>query len=309
MRLLYLGTGPFAVPTLAGLAASSHEVAAVVTQPDRVARGGRRHPHPLREAAEEAGLPVLQPDAINTDEAIVAMAEHEADIIVTASYGQFLGKRVRQLTPHGAINLHGSILPKYRGAAPVQWAVWNRETESGVSVFQIERGMDTGPVFHVARCPVHVTDTSADLFERLAELAAAACLHVLDAIAAGNAVAVPQNESEATHARKLTKDDGVIDWTQPAERVRGQVLATQPWPKPSTVWHAEDGDRVLILPSVTPCDGVGQPGEVLAATDTLVVACGEGAIRIDRVQVAGKTATDSAAFLNGHRVSVGDRLG
>ena len=305
LRIVYLGTGSFAVPALEALVRSRHDVAALVTQPDRVARGGRRHANEAKQAAERLGVAVLQPERINDDAASAELADLDADLTVTASYGQYLGRRVREITPHGAINLHGSILPKYRGAAPVQWAVWNREAESGVSVFQIGKGMDTGPVFHFARCPVEPTDTSADLFARLAALSADACLEVVDAIADRSAVAIPQDESQATHARKLTKADGEIDWSQPAERVRGQVLATQPWPKASTTF----GGRRLIVLGVTPREGRGEPGTVLATDNELIIACGVEAVRIDRVQVEGKAAMDAAALLNGYDIAAGQMFG
>ena len=313
MRVAYLGSGPFAVPTFSRLlaehAAGQLELVGLITQPDRTGRGHHRHVNPLKQSAAEAGVCVLQPENINDPASAGEVEALGADILLTASYGQYLGKRVRAAATHGAINLHGSILPKYRGAAPIQHTVWNRERETGVSVFQIEKGMDTGPVFHVARCAVNESDTSGDLFGRLANLAADAAMTVLRQLSDGTASAVPQDDAAATHAPKLTKADGLIDWSQPAERVRGQILATQPWPKPTTELIAHDGTqrRLLVLDAVpVPLDG--EPGTLSHAGSELFVACGENGLRIERLQVAGKPAVDAAAFLNGYDVRTGSRF-
>ena len=307
LRVAFLGAGPFALPPLASLLESRHEVAAVVTQPDRSGRGHHRHENPLKTLAAKHEAPCLQPANIN-DEAD-AIAAIEADLLVTASYGQFLGKRVREAAPLGAINLHGSLLPKYRGAAPVQHAVWNREPVTGVTAFQITRGMDTGPMLGRVETAVGDRETFGELLDRLAELAGPLAVDVCDGLAAGRITPQPQEDAAATLAPKLTKADGLIDFAQPASRVQGQVLATQPWPKPTTFWHDAGGSppRRMNLLQVTATDGRGEPGTILSA-DPLLVACGDGAVRLDRVQVAGKAAMDAAAFINGYQPRVGDRL-
>ena len=324
LRVAFLGTGPFAVPSFEALLASRHEVVGLVTQPDRTGRGHHRHINPLKVAAEAAGIAVLQPTNINDDDSRAALEALQPQLLLTASYGQFLGRRVRELAPLGAINLHASLLPKYRGAAPVQHAVWNREPLSGVTVFQIERGMDTGPVLATIERSVAPDESAASLFGRLAEAAAEVALTTLDDLSHGRVVALPQDHAAATLAPKLTKADGRLDWSQPAERVRGQILATQPWPKPTTTWHPRESEpRDLLILAATPVDELALPDEsesagiplqftpglVLRADDQLVVACGDGRLRIDRVQPPGKAAMPAAAFLNGTPIQPGDRFG
>ena len=312
LSLAYLGAGPFALPPLRALFASPHEVVAVVTQPDRAAPGRRRHVNPVKEAAVEAGVPVFQPERI-ADE-IAAIAATRPDVLVTASYGQYLGPAVRGAAPQGAINLHGSLLPRYRGAAPVQHTVWNRDVRTGVTAFQIGRGMDTGPILGVVETDVQPQETYGELLDRLAELAGPLAIDVCAAIAGGGVTPRPQDDSLATDAPKLTKDDGLIDWSQRPERVQGQVLATQPWPKPTTFWHRQPDESTLPNPArlgivrVVPADGHGEPGEVIDTNKQIVVATGDGAVRVDRIQLAGKPPMRADAFLNGYPLRVGDRF-
>ena len=302
MRVAFLGAGPFAQPPLESLLASTHKVAAIVTQPDRTGRGHHRHENPLKAVAAEHGVPVLQPPNINDEaDAIQAIA---ADLLVTASYGQFLGKRVREASPLGAINLHGSLLPKYRGAAPVQHAVWNRDRQTGVTAFQITRGMDTGPMLAAVPTEVGDQETAGELMLRLASLAGPLAVDVCDGLAAGTITPEEQDHDAATLAPKLSKDDGWIDWDQTSQRVIGQILATQPWPKPVTRWN---GNRLNLFGG-TPTPGDAEPGTVLDVDGRLTIATADGAIDVDRVQLAGKSPCDAAAFVRGNPIAVGDRL-
>ena len=305
LKLAMLGTGTFALPTFRALLDSPHEVAALVTQPDREGRGHHRHVNPLKVLAEERGVAVLQPPRVKRPEAVERLRAVGADLFVTAAYGQLLSQEVIDLPRLGAINLHGSLLPKYRGAAPVQRAVMAGETRTGVTAFQITVGMDEGPMLAAVETDIGARETAGGLHDRLAELAAPLAVEVVDALADGTAEPVEQDHAAATHAAKLAKEDGIVDWSRPARLVDAQIRGVQPWPKARTWWN---GETELLVPEVEPAGGSGEAGTVLSL-DPPTVGCGEGAVRLVRVQPPGKKAVTGEEFVRGYPIQVGDTLG
>lgn len=314
MRLIFMGTGPFAEPTLRHLYQSAHRVAAVVTQPERPAHGRRgAAKSPVRLLAEEHGTPILDPLNVNDAEAQASIRRFEPDLLVVADYGQILSAGVVALAAQGAINLHGSLLPKYRGAAPVNWALYHGETETGVSVFHITPRVDAGPILAQARLAIDPDETAVELEARLAELGAPLVCRVVDDLAAGRTSAIDQDPESASRARRLRKSDGIIHWSRSAVDIKNQVRALKPWPGTFTYWHREGASPLrLILDRVEPVEFAADepPGTVLEAGDgRFVVATGEGELAILSVQPAGKRTLSAAEFLRGYHVRRGDRLG
>lgn len=314
MKLLMFGTGDFALPTFLTLAASSHEVAALVTQPDRP-QGRKKEliPSRIKLAVTERGIPVFQPEDVNAPEAIAAIRGFAPDLLVTAAYGQILSADLLGVPRLGGINLHGSILPKYRGAAPVARAIQRGEAETGVTVIRMTPKIDAGGMIAVARTPIDPDETAGELEARLAEIGTPLILDAVAAIEAGTAEALPQTRAKVTRAPKLSKEDGRIDWTRPARAIHDLVRAMQPWPAAETFWHPADkarGPVRLIVHKAAVVEGEGEPGTVLAARgDLLTVAAGGGAVRLLSVQVPGKKAMPAAEFLRGHFVFEGDKMG
>lgn len=315
LKLAMLGTGSFALPTFRALIESDHVVDLLVTQPDRTGRGHHRHVNPLKELATEHSVKVFQPANIKTEESLSELRSHEIDLYVTAAYGQILSAELLAIPRFGAINLHGSLLPKYRGAAPVQFAVLNGETETGVTVFQIEPKLDAGPMLGVVKTQIGEQETAGDLHDRLAEVAAPLAVEVVDAIAAGTAKAIIQETSAVTLAPKLKKTDGLIDWSRPARLVSAQIRAVQPWPKPLTHWSRSNGDDMpLIVTAIEPVTADEQettmsaaPGTVIAITaEEVLLACGESTARLLRVKPPGKREMTGAEFARGYQLRVGD---
>lgn len=315
MRLLLMGTGAFAEPAFHALHETEHEVVGLCTQPDRTGRGHHRHRNPLKEFALERGTPVLQPENVNTPETIDAITALEPDLTVVAAYGQILRPRVIDAPRLGTINLHGSLLPKYRGAAPVQYAIWKGEAETGVTIFKIEPKLDAGPILGVARTPIDPKETSGELMLRLADLAVPLTIEVVDGLAAGTLEPLPQDPALVTKAPRLEKSDGIVDWSETTHAIDCRIRAMQPWPKPSS-FLVEGGDdephRLLVLEideaMLAGADNT-PPGTVVEVeADRLVVRTGDGCAAIVRVQPEGKRAMEIAEFLRGHAVSVGDRF-
>jgi methionyl-tRNA formyltransferase len=313
MRLVMFGTGPFAAPTFRALFDTRHHVVALVTQPPRVVRGKVvAADTPLREEAARRGTPILDPEDTNAPPAREPLAALATDLFVVADYGQILSAEMLGLARLGAINLHGSLLPKYRGAAPINWAIYHGETETGVSVIHMTPRIDAGPVLAQARTPIDPDETAVELEARLAELGAPLVLETIDAIESGSAAAIPQDMALATKARRLRKADSAIDWSRSAGEIKNQVRALQPWPRAETYWFHSAREPVrLILGRVETCAGShpAEPGEVLAAgKDELLVAAGQGAVRILDLQPTGRQMMSAADFLRGHPVRPGDRL-
>jgi methionyl-tRNA formyltransferase len=309
LRTVFMGSPDFAVPSLEALCASE-EVVAVVTQPDKPkGRGRALAPPPVKESAVAHGVRVLQPDRIRGDAGAAARAELLAlapDLIVVAAYGKILPTAVLDIPPYGCVNVHASLLPRYRGAAPIQWAIIRGETESGVTIMRMDEGMDTGPMLLRGAVPITPEETAGSLEAKLAPLGARLLLETLDRLKQGPLEAEPQDHARATLAPRLAKDDGRVDFAQPAERVRDLVRGVDPWPGAFT---SLAGERLLLfMPKLV--SGGGVPGTVLGADrDGLIVACGTGAVAFRELQLAGRKRLPAQALLAGRAVPPGTLLG
>ncbi|HEY8754978.1 MAG TPA: methionyl-tRNA formyltransferase [Candidatus Dormibacteraeota bacterium] len=301
MRIVVCGTAEFAVPSLRALA-NAHEVAAVVTQPDRPGSRGRPAPRPVGAAAALLGLAVLRPERIRAPESVEAILALRPDALVVAAYGQIIPGALLDGPAHGGINVHGSLLPRWRGAAPVAAAILAGDQRTGVSIMRMDVGLDTGPVYATHAVDIALTDTAPLLSERLAEHGARLLLEVLDAVADGTAAATPQDESQATYAPRLTRDDGAIDWAGvTAVEVDRRVRALQPWPG---VTAPVGGQRVRLIAGTaqeTSVDGMVAGAVVATARDDVDVATAGGVYRIAIVQPPGGRPMAAAAYLRGRR--------
>jgi methionyl-tRNA formyltransferase len=304
LRLVFMGTAGFALPSLQALAAGRHRLVAVYTQPPRPAgRGLRARPSPVEIAAEGLGLPVRRPASLRTPEFQAELRALEADLAVVAAYGLILPPPILAAPGLGCINLHASLLPRWRGAAPIQRALLAGDRETGITIFQMEPGLDTGPILAMERVAIGPASSAQSLHDELAALAARMIGPVIDDLAAGRAAARPQSEDGVTYAAKVDKAEGRLDWTEPAALLERKLRALNPWPG---CWTELEGQRLRVLAAEI-ASGRGSPGEVL--DERLTVACGQGALRLTQVQPAGGSAMASAAFLRGHEVPVGVRLG
>jgi methionyl-tRNA formyltransferase len=308
-RLVFMGTPQFAVPTLLALDAQA-QVVGVVTQPDRRAGRGRRLVmSPVKEAALIRGLPVFQPQTLREREAVQQLEAWKPEVIIVAAFGQILRKPVLNLAPQGCLNVHASLLPRYRGAAPIPAAILAGDPFTGVTIMRMDEGMDTGPILAQVECPVEPDDTTGSLTAKLAGLGAQLLMEVLPSWLAGEIPARSQEEALATYCRPWTKGDGHLDWARPAVYLDRQIRATDPWPGAYTLWQNQ---RLKILRATPHPDwqGVQQPGAVvLLEPGGLGVATGEGALELLQVQLAGKRPMDADIFARGQREFLGGRLG
>jgi methionyl-tRNA formyltransferase len=314
MRLVMLGTGPFALPTYRALYGARHNVLALFTQPARAGEGKRAAPEsPLRAVAREHGTPVHDPESINTDAARAELAVYRPDLLIVCDYGQILAPETLAVAPLGGINLHGSLLPKYRGAAPINWAIYHGETETGVTVIHMTPRIDAGPALAQARTPIGPEETAADLEPRLAELGAPLVCRVIDDLAAGRASPIPQDSVQASRAPRLKKNDGEIDWSRDAAAIKNQIRALEPWPKTFTYWHRPPAEplRLILGASAVRRDlPPAEPGIVQRSqNDELVIATGTGGLALESIQPAGKRMLSTAEFLRGYAVQPGERFG
>ena len=295
-----MGTPDFAVPTLRALHAAGHELVAAYTQPPRPAgRGKKLQPSPVQKAAEKLGIEVRSPKSLKSAEEQEAFAALEADVAVVAAYGLILPQAVLDAPRHGCLNVHASILPRWRGAAPIHRAIMAGDPVTGVTIMQMEAGLDTGPMLATIRTPVG-DKTTGELTEELAELGANLMVQTLREL--DKHVAVTQDDEYATYAPKIDKAEARIDWSMPAEQVVRHIHGLAPFPG---AWCEVDGERVKLLRAV-PSEGEGTPGTVL--DDHLTIACGTGAIRPERLQRAGKPTMDLGDFLRGNPVGAGTVL-
>jgi methionyl-tRNA formyltransferase len=308
MRLIMLGTGPFAVPTLESLAAAHHEFPLVISRPptDR-----KKTASPLQQAGEQLGLTTWTPDTVNVAEAQSRIASFGADLLVVCDYGEILQPETLATTRLGGINLHGSLLPKYRGAAPVQWSILNGDAETGNSVIQMTPGLDAGPCLAQQRTPIDPDEDAGQLEARLAKLGADLVLQVVNQLATGAATPVAQDKSQTSKAPRLKKEQGSIDWSQPAQKIKNQVRGLRPWPRAYTYWHPSSGapvrlniDRVAIYA----LDPEKPPGTIVETSPRLLIAAGDGVLEIQELQPAGKRSMPAGDFLRGNRLTVGDQF-
>lgn len=314
LRLVMMGTGEFAFPTFAALYESSHQVVALFTQPERTGRGHHRlPPNPLKTRAIERQTPVFQPENVNTPEVLQQLRELDADVFVVAAYGQILSPELLAIPRCTTINVHASLLPKYRGAAPVAYAIWKGESETGVSIIQVLPQLDAGPIFAVARTPIEPHETAGELEDRLSQMGPPLTLQVLDALAAGHVDGLPQESRLVSRAPKLRKPQGAIDWNLSAAEIDRHVRAMQPWPNAfSTLIVAGQRPlRTLVLAVKVIAEGEPKesPGTVAqVGKDSLTVQTGSGRLELLRLQPDGKRAMPAGDFVRGYRVQAGDRF-
>lgn len=308
MRIVFMGTPDFSVPTLEALAAGGHQVIAAVTQPDKPkGRGKAVLMTPVKEKAMELSIPVYQPVKVREPEFIEILKEMAPDVIVVVAFGQILPKEILELPKFGCVNVHASLLPKYRGAAPIQWAVIDGEPVSGVTTMLMDVGLDTGDMLEAREIPLDKKETGGSLFEKLSRLGGELILSTLEKLENGTAVRTPQGESGTSYAKMLNKSMGEIDWSMDALRIERLIRGLNPWPSAYTflngktvkIWEAE----------VTEEAPTGRPGRVRVTKDRLLVETGSGFLSVTELQLEGKKRMDTAAFLRGFQIEDGVILG
>ncbi len=329
MRIVMMGTGPFAVPTFRKLLDSPHDVRALVTRPAPPPVPGRRAtapPNPMREVAEAAQLEIIAPVSINEPEAIDQLRAYEADLFVVCDYGQILSPTALGAAKLGGINLHASLLPKYRGAAPIHWAIYRGEAETGVTVIHMTPQLDAGPCVVQTSTPIGPEEDCGQLEARLAEMGVEAVMEAIEQLERWDGqtpLGQIQPKGQATKAPRLQKADGWVDWKQSATQIARQIRAFHPWPGTFTAWQrASQPMRLLILKAVAESDSTGsdhsaspqaggsqEPGTVVRVDgEHAWIRCGEGLLRLDEVQPAGKTRQSVAQFLRGYPLAAGDQM-
>lgn len=309
MRIIFMGTPDFAVGTLEALVNAGHEVVLAVTQPDKPQ--GRKQiliAPPVKQTAEKLGIPVYQPKRVREPEALALLRGYEPELIVVAAFGQILPKELLDMPQYGCINVHASLLPKYRGAAPIQWAILNGDAVTGVTIMRMDVGLDTGDMIAKAEVAITPQDTGGSLFDRLAETGAKLCVETIPSIVDGTAVYTPQDEQAATKVGQISKKDGLIDFTRSAAAIECQIRGLNPWPSAYTslggktlkIWSAQVSDRQTEA----------QPGTVvLVEKDRFGVQTGDGVLICTEVQLEGKKRMSAADFLRGNALTTGSRLG
>jgi len=303
-----MGTPEFAVPVLEALV-GQYQVVAVVTQPDRVAGRGRRAKFsPVKKTALDHDLPLLQPPSLRRPEAAMELRELAPDVIIVAAFGQILPPEVLAIPPHGCLNVHASLLPRYRGAAPIAAAILAGEEQTGVTIMLMDEGMDTGPILAQAECKIKPQDTTGSLSVKLAQQGADLLVETLPRWLEGQIVPQPQDDSLATYCQMITKKDGLIDWSLPATDLWLRVRAYDPWPVTYTYWQ---GKRLKILrarPATVGTSGE-EPGRVISSDDGVAVVAGTDALLLEEIQLAGKKALAAQEFIRGQRNFIGSVLG
>ncbi len=316
MKIIFMGTPDFAVGTLDALVEAGHNVTLAVTQPDRVkGRGKAVSMPPVKECAIKHGIPVFQPEKVKEAEAVERLRAEDADIIVVAAFGQILSKEILEMPKYGCINVHASLLPKYRGAAPIQWSIIDGEEKTGVTIMQMNEGLDTGDILTQREVPILSTETGGSLFDKLAETGAKLCVETITEIEKGNITPVQQDDSRSSYAKMLKKELGQIDFEKSAEETERLIRALNPWPSAYTTM---DGNMVKIWETQVLPEGEGasetqetsKPGTITSVSkDFFTVACGKGQLKVLSLQKNGKKRMSAHDFMLGHTVTVGTVLG
>lgn len=305
MRVIFMGTPDFAVPSLQALLDRGDDICAVFTQPDKPkGRGHKLQPPPVKELALRHSLPVLQPDTLRDEAVQESIAELEPDAIIVVAYGKLLPSKVLSVPRLGCINVHGSLLPKYRGAAPIQWAVINGEKTAGVTTMFMAEGMDTGDMLLKSETEVGPEETSGELFDRLKLLGAKLLTETLDKLEQGELKAIPQDGTQATLAPLLKKEMSALDWSEPAQRIHDRIRGLNPWPCAAAVL---DGKRIKLLASQV-IEGEGVPGTAYNLDGELAAACGRGMLRITELQADTGKRMSGKDYLLGHPLKEGARF-
>jgi methionyl-tRNA formyltransferase len=310
LRVVFFGTPDFAVPTLQALCQSRHPVVGVVTQPDRArGRGQKLQPGAVKRVADSHGLPVFQPARLRDEAFLATLRELQPDLGVVAAYGKILTDEVLQIPRIGLINVHASLLPKYRGAAPIHRAVMSGDPETGVTIMRVVKQLDAGPMIAKATRPVAAHETSVDVERDIARLGAQALVDAVDALAEGSATEIAQDEAEATYARKIERSEGAIDWSQSARHIHNQIRGLHPWPH---AYADLEGERTILLASAVEHDagdGKTVPGTVIEAHgDQFLVATGGGVLRLVTLQREGRRPVSAREYLSGRRIHAGARF-
>ncbi|WP_224984718.1 methionyl-tRNA formyltransferase [Geomonas agri] len=307
LRIIFMGTPEFACPTLRTLIERGENVVAVVTQPDRPkGRGQQTLPPPVKVVAEQHGIPVLQPVKVRLPESIEQIRALEPDLIVVIAFGQILPKALLDIPKHGCINVHASLLPRYRGAAPLNWCIINGEDETGVTTMMMDVGLDTGDMLLKSATPIDPDEDTQSLHDRMSLLGAELLAQTLDRLVAGELTPEKQDDSLTCYAPMMKKEDGLIDWTRSARDIKNQVRGMTPWPGAFSYLD----DKLLKVYKVQTAAGTGTPGEVVSAgRDGIEVACGEGSLLIRELQLEGKKRMAAGDFLAGYKVPAGSLLG
>ena len=307
-----MGTPAFAVPTLQALVQAGHEICLVVTQPDKAkGRGKMLQAPPMKEAAESLGIPVYQPVKVRAEDSVEYLRTFQADAIIVIAFGQILPKSILELTPYGCINVHSSLLPKYRGAAPIQWALLSGETVTGVTTMLLDEGIDTGDMLLSAEIAIDPKETAGTLHDKLAQLGALLIVETLEQLEEGALTPIPQEDSPTAYARMLSKDMGKINWSMSAIEIERWIRGLHPWPSAYT--HLADKVIKILQSEVTSEEELqtleihlAQPGTIIGInTCAFYVQTGDGVLRVDQIQVSGKKAMTVQAFLLGHKLPVG----
>jgi methionyl-tRNA formyltransferase len=309
MRVVFLGTPNFAVPTLEAIAGSGHDIRGVYTQPDRPkGRGGQLAMSPVKEAALRHGFPIFQPERIRRPEQVSVLARLEPDVMVVVGYGQIIPQNIIDIPRYGILNVHASLLPQYRGAAPIQWAIANGETQTGITIMRIDAGLDTGDMILKWTTAIGADETAPALSERLAPAGATLLLDALKRAEDGTANYEPQNNADATYAPILKKDDGRVNWSLHAKQIYDRLRGFTPWPG---AYSTLRGKTLQILRGAPSADGVGaEPGTVQVKDKHLLVSCGnKSTFEVFEVQMEGKKRLPVDAFLNGYPLRSGEKLG
>jgi methionyl-tRNA formyltransferase len=309
MNLIFAGTPAFAVPALEALLRAGHTVCAVYTQPDRPAGRGRKlAASPVKQCAQAHGIEVRQPQKISGEEEILRGDAPDAMIVI--AYGLLLPPSILAIPRHGCLNVHASLLPRWRGAAPIPRAIEAGDAETGVCIMQMEAGLDTGPVLAEARTPIHDDDTAQTLHDRLALLGAETLVATLELLERGAVTYRPQDNARACYAKKLSKEEARLDWTRPAVALQRQIRALNPWPVASTTWRGKTLRLWEAGPPEAAHGGARAPGAIVRADATGIrVQTGDGVLTLARLQAEGGKILTAGDFLNGHKLAAGDRLG
>ncbi|MBS6741214.1 MAG: methionyl-tRNA formyltransferase [Enterobacteriaceae bacterium] len=310
LRIIFAGTPDFAARHLDALLSSEHQIVGVFTQPDRPAgRGKKLMPSPVKVLAEEKGIPVFQPVSLRPQENQQLIADLQADVMVVVAYGLILPKAVLEMPRLGCLNVHGSLLPRWRGAAPIQRSLWAGDTETGVTIMQMDVGLDTGDMLYKLSCPITAEDTSATLYDKLAQLGPQGLLATLTQIATGTATPEIQDETQVTYAEKLSKEEALLDWSLPAEQLERCIRAFNPWPM--SYFVIEDQPVKVWKASVINSQAKADPGTIIEANKQgIQVATAEGILNLESLQPAGKKAMNAQDLLNSRRewFTPGNRL-
>lgn len=307
MKIVFMGTPDFAAMALEKLVSAGHEITLVVTQPDKEkGRGKQVQKSDVKLVAEKYDIPVFQPVKIKTEESVEILRGYEADIFVVAAFGQILSKEILDMPKYGCVNIHASLLPRLRGAAPIQWSIIDGDEKTGVTIQQMDVGLDTGDILAVKEVEIASDETGGSLFDKLAIAGADLIVETLPLIEAGKITPVPQDESLSTYAKKLSKDMGLIDWNMPAVAIERLIRGCSPWPSS----YSNIGGKSLKIWKAVVTDAKATPGEVSEVTkESITIGCGEGSLVVEELQLEGKKRMSVHDFLLGYHINVGDKLG